>query len=172
MLAYNASIDTRIQVMTMQQQSNWPRRFQKLGLIGLLLLAVNFTYQIYYRYIAPPTDSSRREQCDLTHKPCTVALSDNRKIAFEIQPHEFSASQKLTFSVELDNIKPESVTLTLMPIGQVQHAKDIDMKDFGANHYTAIARLDQILPNQQKWLAMVRVHTADQNIAFPFKFTV
>lgn len=169
-VVYNACVADFFQVGSMQQTSNWPRRFQKLGLIGLLLLAVNFTYQIYYRFIASPSNQPQKSECDLHKEPCTVTLSDNRKIEFGIQPREIVANKKLTFSVQLKNIKPDHVTLTLSPIGQVQFAKDITMQDFGADNYTAIAQLNQIMPSQTQWLALVRIRVKEQNIAFPFKF--
>jgi len=156
----------------MQQQSRWPKRFQKLGLIGLLLLAVNAVYQIYYRYIDPPRSEVQRETCDLKKKPCTVRLSDDRQLRFKIQPRDFAIDKKLSFNVRLKNFKSTSVSLTLVPIGHVDNAQNFTMQVSNPNDYIAVAQLDQIDPNQKKWLALVRLHTSDETITFPFKFEV
>lgn len=155
----------------MQQTSTWSRRFQKLGLIGLLLLAVNFTYQIYHHYIAKPgANSPGRTSCDLRNKPCTVSLSDDRQVTFEIQPRTITQDKKLTFTVQLKNIEPDSVILTLTPVGQVQYAKNLVMQDAGVYRYNVVAQLNEIMSNHEKWLALVRIRKRDQDIAFPFKF--
>lgn len=154
------------------QVSRWHRRFQKLGLIGLLLLAINFTYQIYYRYIAKPSDTLHRQPCDLRYKACTVTLSNDRQIEFEIMPRHLVLDEKLTFSVHLKNITPSGVSLTLTPIGQVQYAQDFTMKDSGKGHYSVKAKLNDVALNQADWLALVRLQDKDQYISFPFKFSV
>lgn len=152
----------------MQSSSRWPRRFQKLGLIGLLLLVLNFTYQIYYRYIAKSAYSS---PCQLAKKSCIVAIAEGQRLEFDIQPRPFTNSQTSTLTVRLRHLNPATVTLTLTPVGQVSYAQTITMTALRSDHYAAKIQLDRVMPGHPQWLALVRLHTPTQTLTFPFKFT-
>ena len=153
----------------MQSSSRWPRRFQKLGLIGLMLLALNFTYQIYYRYIAKSANS---HPCDLAQKSCIVTLAEGQTLEFDIQPRPFKNSQNSTFVVRLRHLNPTMVTLTLTPVGQVSYAQTITMTALQSDRYIATMQLDRVMPGHQQWLALVRLNTPAQTLTFPFKFTI
>lgn len=150
--------------------TQWPRRFQKLGFIGLLLLAVNFTYQIYDRYMAKPNGSVQRSPCDLEHKSCVIKLSNRHEISFNINPKPILSDKKQMFSVQLKNITANSVSLTLTPIGEPQYAQNFMMKDAGKGHFSTEARLEDIRSHQSDWLALVRIQENEQYRSFPFKF--
>ena len=153
-----------------KQQTVWQRRFQKLGYIGLMLLAVNFAYQIWDRYIDKSPHSHKRAKCDLRKKACKVVLSDDREIEFAVNPRKIPTDKSITFTVQLTNMHPNDVVLSISALGVKQPAKNLVMASLGTSFYKVEAQLDNIYPSHHEWLALVHIRTDEQNIAIPFKF--
>ena len=152
------------------QPSVWHRRIQKLGFIGLMLLLVNFTYQVWHRYFDKQAVQPGRNTCDLHKKPCTVLLPDKRKIEFAITPRQFSSDKPLEMTVKLTNFSPKRVYLTLTPEHKFEYSKEISLSEVKVGQYSAQVKLGDILTGQTAWVALVHIQAADQNIAVPFKF--
>lgn len=152
-----------------QSSSRWHKRIQKLGLIGLILLGANFSFQVYQRYFTDTPNRSGRTSCDLRKKPCTVVLPDDRKVRFSLAPHAATASKPLTMTLNLINFKPDNVYLTLSPLNDIASSRDVKLTQLGEGAFSTEVQLNTIAPNQEDWLFLVHIKQGDQNIAIPFK---
>ena len=146
----------------------WQRRFQKLGMLGILLLTINFGYQVWYRYVAPPASPSHR-QCDLQRKPCSVNLAGDRRVTLAIAPRGIPIDKVLHFSVKLDHIEADNVFLALTSKNRPQLLSRIALNKESVNKFAGNFQLNQIADEKQ-WIALVQVITAGENITIPFKF--
>ncbi len=149
----------------------WQRRFQKLGILGILLLTINFGFQVWFRYFPQPTSyqAQSHRQCDLQKKPCTARMAGDRRVTLTVSPRGIPIDKELCFSVELNHIEADEVFIALTSKGRAQSFKRIPLKNNAVNRFEGNFQLSHIAPEKQ-WIALVQVITAQENITIPFRF--
>jgi len=153
--------------------SPWKNKLQWLSIIIIILLVVNFCYQIWSKYYHKQQYLDHHANCSIQKKACVVNLQGDKSVSVNITPKPFKPGQKINLQAAINGFKPTHVNAFMFPTGTTPpkvHATPLQRNEQG-NYQT-----DFMVPHnkskQHKWVLMLIIQTQKNNYAIPYRFEI
>lgn len=144
------------------------RSIQSIAIIVVVLLVLNFGYQIWTK-MHPVVGG---KPCDIqTTKTCTTQMNNGQAVSFSVDPKPIRETQGTTATITLTNIIPDKAQLLVYPVNNSLQPQQL----FPLTFNKGIATVTFTVPSgisAPKWVALVTLQVGITATAIPFRFVL
>jgi hypothetical protein len=147
------------------------REYRRYILAVSVLLAMALVGAIGYlslpktEILLPPAD-----HCRLDRQACASALPGGGRIELSIEPLPVPTARPLTLYMRLAGIRPEKVSVDFTGVGMNMGVTRLSPQTEGGGIYSGQVTLPVCVTGSMMWQATVRLETAREVLAIPFRF--
>ena len=144
------------------------RSIQSIAIIVVVLLVLNFGYQIWTKM--HPTVGGK--PCDIqTTKTCTTQMNNGQAVNFSVSPRPIREEQSTIATITLTNIIPDKAQLLVYPVNNNLQPQQLFPLTFSKGVATVTFTVLSGI-SAPKWVALVTLQMGTTVTAIPFRFVL